>query len=69
MNRSVEELVITMLVVIGQGVHSMVIACVSWSERGRLGCFATGEESMGQDYERDRLVELDHKRVSFVGAQ
>jgi len=47
----------------------MVIACVSWSERGRLGCFATGEESMGQDYERDRLVELDHKRVSFVGAQ
>jgi len=30
----------------------MVIACVPGSERGRLGCFATGEEFVGQDYER-----------------
>ncbi|QCE03388.1 hypothetical protein DEO72_LG8g1412 [Vigna unguiculata] len=28
---------------IGRGVHSMVIACVPWSERGRLGCFTTDE--------------------------
>jgi len=46
----------------------MVIACVPGSERGRLGCFATGEKSVGQDYERDRLVESDHERESFVGA-
>jgi len=47
----------------------MVIACVLGSERGRLGCFATGEESVGQDYEQDRLVESDHERDNFVGAQ
>jgi len=35
----------------------------------RLGSFTTGEESVGQDYERDRLIGLDHERVSFVGAQ
>ena len=34
----------------------------------RLGCFTTDEESVGQDYERDRLIGLDHERVSFVGA-
>jgi len=34
----------------------------------RLGCFTTNEESVGQDYERDRLIGLDHKLVSFVGA-
>jgi len=42
------------------------IACVPGSERGRLGCLTTGEESVGQDYEQDRLVGLDHKRDSFV---
>ncbi|QCE00284.1 hypothetical protein DEO72_LG7g1574 [Vigna unguiculata] len=57
------------LAAIGRGVHSMVIMCVSGSDRGRLGCFATGEESVGQDYKWDRLVELDHERDSFVGAQ
>ena len=35
----------------------------------RLGCFTTDEESVGQDYERDRLIRLDHECVSFVGAQ
>jgi len=57
------------LAAIGRGVHSMVIACVPWSERGRLGCFTTDVESVGQDYEQDRLVGLDHEWVSFVGAQ
>jgi len=57
------------LAAIGRGVHSMVIACVPWSKRGRLGCFTTDEESVGQDYERDRLVGLDHEWVGFVGAQ
>jgi len=57
------------LAAIGRGVHSMVIACVPGSERERLGCFATGEEFVGQDYERDRLVGLDNGRVSYVGAQ
>jgi len=48
----------------------MVIACVLGSEQGRLGWFfSTDEESVGQDYERDRLVGLDHERVSFVEAQ
>jgi len=47
----------------------MVIACVPWSERARLGCVTTDEESVGQDYEQDRLIGLDHKWVSFVGAQ
>jgi len=28
-----------------------------------------GKEFVGQDYERDRLVGLDHERVSFVEAQ
>ena len=46
---------------IGRRVHSMVIACVPWSERGRLECFTTDEESVGQDYEQDRLIGLDHK--------
>jgi len=36
---------------IGRGVHSMVIACVPWSERERLGRFSTNKESIGQDYE------------------
>jgi len=27
----------------------------------RLGCFTTNEESVGQDYERDRLIRLDHE--------
>jgi len=31
--------------------------------------FTIDEESIGQDYEQDRLVGLDHKWVSFVGAQ
>jgi len=57
------------LAAIGRGVHSMVIAFVPWSERGRLGCFTIDEESVGQDYERDRLVGLNHEWVSFVGAQ
>jgi len=56
------------LAAIGRGVHSMVIACVPGFERGRLECFATGEEVVGQDYKRDKLVELDHERDSFVGA-
>jgi len=47
----------------------MVIACVLGFERGKLGWFSTDEKSVGQDYERVRLVELGHKRVSFVGAQ
>jgi len=47
----------------------MVIACVPWSEQGKLGCFTTDEESVGLDYERDRLVGLGHERDSFVGAQ
>ena len=57
------------LAAIGRVVDSMVIMCVPGSERGRLGCFATDEESVGQGYERDRLVGLDHERVRFVGAQ
>jgi len=32
---------------IGRGVHSMVIACVLWSKRERLGLFTTDEESVG----------------------
>jgi len=44
---------------IGRGVHSMVIACQGPSVR--LGCFTTYEESVGQDYERDRLIGLDHE--------
>ena len=52
----------------GRGVHSMVIVCVPRFEQGRLGCFTTGEEFVGQDYERDMLVGLDHRRVSFVEA-
>ena len=31
--------------------------------------FTTDEESVGQDYEHDRLIGLDHEWVSFVGAQ
>jgi len=54
---------------IGRGVHSMVIAFVPRSERWRLGCFTTDEKSVGQDYEQDRLIGLDHEWVSFVGAQ
>jgi len=55
-------------VAIGREVYSMVIACVPWSERGRLGCLTTNEESLGQDYEQDRLVGLNHEWVSFVEA-
>jgi len=29
----------------------MVIACMPWSEREKLGCFTTDEEPVGQDYE------------------
>jgi len=52
---------------IGRGVHSMVIVCVLqvWD----LDVYTIGEESVGQDYERDRLIGLDHEWVSFVGAQ
>jgi len=39
----------------------MVIACVPGSKLRRLGCFTTNEESVGQDYERDRLIGLDHE--------
>jgi len=39
----------------------MVIACVPGSERGRLGCFTTNEEFVGQDYKQDRLIGLDHE--------
>jgi len=46
---------------IGRGVHSMVIAYVPWSEQGRLGWVTTDVESVGQDYEQDRLVGLDHE--------
>jgi len=63
-----QGIVLFPLAAIGQGVHSMVIACVPGSERGRLGWFSTYEEYVRQDYERDRLVGLDHKWVSFVGA-
>jgi len=35
----------------------------------RLGYFTTDEESVGQDYEWDRVIGLDHECVSFVGAQ
>jgi len=54
---------------IGRGVHSMVIACVPGSKLWDLDVYTTGEESVGQDYERDRLIGLDHEWVSFVGAQ
>ncbi|QCD86093.1 hypothetical protein DEO72_LG3g614 [Vigna unguiculata] len=64
-----QGIVLFPLAAIWRGVHNMVIACVSGSERGRLGCFTMGEEFVGQDYERDRLVGLDHERVSFVEAQ
>ena len=47
----------------------MVIACVPGSKLRRLGCFTTDEESARQDCEQDRLIGLDHKWVSFVGAQ
>jgi len=71
MHRTNDEqgIVLFLLVGIGRGVHSMVIACVSGSKLGRLECFTTEEESVGLDYERDRLVGLDHERDSFVGAQ
>ena len=54
-----QGIVLFPLAAIGQGVHSMVIACVPGSKRGRLGCFTTDEESVGLDNERD----------SFVGAK
>jgi len=46
---------------IGRGVHRLVIACVPGSKLRRLGCFTTDEEFVGQDYERDRLIGLDHE--------
>jgi len=64
-----QGIIVFPLAAIGRGVHSMVITCVPGSERGRLGWFSTNEESVGQDYERDRLVGLDHECVCFVGAQ
>ena len=45
----------------GRGVLSMVIACVTGSKLRRLGCFTTDEESVEQDYERVRLIGLDHE--------
>jgi len=45
---------------IGRGVHSMVIACVLGS-KCETWMFTTDEESVGQDYERDRLIGLDHE--------
>jgi len=45
---------------IGRGVHSMVIVCVPGTKY-EIGCFTTDEESVGQDYERDRLIGLDHE--------
>jgi len=39
----------------------MVIACVTGSKLRRLGCFTTDEESVEQDYERVRLIGLDHE--------
>jgi len=47
------------LATIGRGVHSMVIACVPGSKLGDLDVYTTDEESVGQDYERDRLIGLD----------
>jgi len=64
-----QGIVLFPLAAIGRGVHSMVIACVPGSKLGKLECFTTNEESVGLDYERDRLVGLDHKRDSLVGAQ
>jgi len=46
---------------IGREVHSMVIVCVPGSKLRRIGCFTTDKESVGQDYERDRLIGLDHE--------
>jgi len=51
-----QGIVLFPLAAIGRGVHSMVIVCVPRSERGRLGWFSTNEESVGHDYEQDRLV-------------
>jgi len=47
----------------------MVIACMPGSKLRGLGCFTTDEESVGQDYEQDRLIGLDHKWNCFVGAR
>jgi len=42
---------------LGEGVHSMVIACVSWFERVKVGMVGLRtRESVGQHYERDKLV-------------
>jgi len=46
---------------IGRGIHSVVIVCVPGSKLRRLGCFTTDEESVGQNYERDRLIGLYHE--------
>jgi len=46
---------------IGRRVLSMVIACVPKSKLRRLRCFTTDEESVGQDYERDKLIGSDHE--------
>ncbi|QCD89891.1 hypothetical protein DEO72_LG4g843 [Vigna unguiculata] len=52
------------------GVNLVATTCMrAGSERERLGCFTTDEESVGLDYEQDRLMGLDHEWVSFVGAQ
>jgi len=64
-----QGIIVFSLAAIGRGVHSMVIACVPGSKLRWLGCFTTDEESVGQDYERDRLIGLDHKWVSFVEAR
>jgi len=56
-----QGIVLFPLAAIGRGVHSMVIAaCQGPSEEGLNG-FSTDEDSVGQDYERDRLVGLDHE--------
>ncbi|QCE11344.1 hypothetical protein DEO72_LG10g2577 [Vigna unguiculata] len=42
---------------LGEEVHSMVIACVSWSEQVKVQMVGLRtREFVGQDYKRDRLV-------------
>jgi len=49
----------------------MVITCIRRTMgKELLGSrrLLLGEESIGQDYEQDMLIGLDHEWVSFVGA-
>ena len=48
------------LATIWRGVHSLVITCVLGS-KCETWMFYYRRESVGQDYERDRLIGLDHK--------